>query len=49
MPLFFPTDTNLLKGLKRKGGDKGEILYNRKSAMAYLVDNHSTLLHQIGS
>ena len=30
-----------------KGGDEGEILYNRKSALAYLTDNHCALLHQI--
>ena len=31
-----------------KGGGKSEVLYNRKSAMAYLIDNHSTLFHKVG-
>ena len=31
-----------------KGGGKSEILYNRKSAMDYLIDNHSTLFHKVG-
>ena len=31
-----------------KGGGNSEVLYNRKSAMAYLIDNHSTLFHKVG-
>ena len=31
-----------------KGGGKSEILHNRKSAMAYFINNHSTLFHKVG-
>lgn len=48
--LFTTAVTGLLSGLKNgKVVMKCDFLYNRKSAMAYISNYHSTYIHKIGS